>query len=130
MAEAQELTKENYLTDKQRKVISLVLAAPSISEGCRRADISREMFYRWRAVPAFQEEFKRQRDEGIEEALHTLKASLTEATGTLIALLKADGSMGEGTRLKASLAILECVFKARELEEIEERLAALERRQQ
>lgn len=128
MAELQELTKEN-LTGKQRKVIALVLAAPSITEGCRRASISREMFYRWRAVPAFQEEFKRQRDESIEEALHTLKASLAEATSTLIALLKADGSMGEGTRLKAALAVLDSVFKVRELEEIEARLTVLERRQ-
>lgn len=122
----QKLT-EKKLTGKQRKVIALVLAAPSISEGCRKAGISREMFYRWRAVPLFQEEWTRQQNEAIDGAIHTLKASLADAVTTLTALLKANGGMGEGTRLKASLAVLDSVFKVREIEEIEGRLSILEK---
>lgn len=122
----QNLT-EKKLTSKQRKAIPIILAAPSITEGCREAGISREAFYGWQRNPVFMEEWTRQQNEAIEGAIHTLKASLTDAVTTLTALLKADGSMGEGTRLKASLAILESVFKVKELEEFEKRLAILEK---
>lgn len=122
----QNLT-EKKLTSKQRKAIPIILSAPSISEGCRKAGVSREAFYGWQRNPVFREEWTRQQNEAIDGAIHTLKASLTDAVTTLTALLKADGSMGEGTRLKASLAILESVFKVKELEEIEVRLAILEK---
>lgn len=110
------------------KATPIILSAASIAEGCRKAGISREAFYGWQKNPVFMEEWTRQQNEAIEGAIHTLKASLTDAVTTLTALLKADGSMGEGTRLKASLAILESVFKVREMENIEARLDALEGR--
>lgn len=126
MTNTQNLT-DKKITGKQRTAISVILQAPSIVEGCRKAGISRETWYAWLKNPAVKEEWERQRGAAIDEALHTLKASLGDAVDTLTALLKAEGALGEGTRLKASLAILESVFKVREMEEIEARLSAIER---
>lgn len=122
----QNLT-EKKLTAKQNKAIPIILQASSISEGCLKAGISRDTFYVWWQVPAFKDEFIRQRTVAIDEALHSLKASLNEAVDTLKGLLYADGAKGEGTRLKASLAIVENVLKSIEIENLEGRIEELER---
>lgn len=118
---------EKKLTPKQIKAIPVILSASSISEGCLKAGISRDTFYVWWQIPAFKDEFTRQRTEAIDEALHILKASLTEAVSTLQGLLKAQGLPGEGTRLKAAIAIVESALRSIEIENLEVRISELER---
>ena len=115
------------LSAKQKKAIPIILQASSISGGCLKAGISRDTFYVWLQIPTFKDEFIRQRTVVIDEALHSLKASLNEAVDTLKGLLYADGAKGEGTRLKASIAIMENVLKAIELDDLEKRNEELER---
>jgi hypothetical protein len=118
---------ELKLSDKQRAALPLLLAAPSVAEGCRKAGISRDTFYVWYNTPAFHEEFKRQRAASVDEALGALKAALADAVETLRGLLRAKGRKGEPTRLRAAQTVIENVLKAVEMETLEERLAALER---
>lgn len=127
MTDLQNLTEKN-LTAKQKKAIPIIISASSISEGCKKVGISRDTFYTWMQTASFRDEFLRQRAVVTDEALHTLKASLAEAIETLKGLLKAEGARGEGTKLKASLAIIENVLKSIEIENIETRLADLEKR--
>lgn len=113
------------LTEKQKKAIPLILEAPSISEGCRKAGISRVCFYEWLKDPVFKAAFARQRQELVDLALHELKTSASEAVGVLRGLLKAEG---ESIRLRTAQAILENVLKSIELENIEKRVEELERK--
>lgn len=127
MTDTQNLTEKD-ITEKQRMAIPIILQGTSIADGCRKAGVSREAFYCWLRIPDFKSEFTRQRGAVIDEALHSLKASLGDAVDTLKRLLKAKGSKGEGTRLKASLAIIENTLKSVENEELTKRIEALERK--
>lgn len=115
---------EQNLTNKQLKAIPVVLGARSISEGVKKARISKTTFYQWLKNPIFKAEFSKQRFEVIDLALHELKASTGEAAMVLRGLLK---SKNESIQLRASLGILEHVGKFLEIEYIEPRLSALEK---
>lgn len=122
--EAMNKTIQN-LTKNQLKVIPLVLESKTITEGMKKARISKTTFYEWLKNPDFKAEFVRQRQEIIDLALHELKTSTSEAVKVLRELLKAEG---ESVRLRTAQAILDNVFKSIELENIEKRLEDLERR--
>lgn len=115
---------EQNLTGNQSKAISQILEAKSITEGVKKAGISKTTFYAWLKNPVFKAEFVRQRQGLVDLALHELKTSLSEAVTVLRELLKAEG---EGVRLRTAQAILENVLKSIELENIEQRLEVLER---
>lgn len=102
----------------------MILEAKSITEGVKKAGISKTTFYDWLKAPEFKSEFVRQRQELVDLALHELKTTTSEAVGVLRGLLKAEG---ESVRLRTAQAILENVLKSIELENIEKRLTELER---
>lgn len=113
------------LNKRQLRAVTLILQGKTLTEGCQKAGISRVTFYKWMTIPAFKEEFQRQRKEIVADALHTLKLSSTKAAEVLIALLE---SSREDMRFKTACAIHEHVNKFIELEDIENRLTAIERR--
>lgn len=112
------------LSERQIKSIALILQHPSIAEGCRVAEISRETFYNWMAtLPAYKAEFIKQRQALIDLALHELKVSASEAVAVLRELL---GAEDEGVRLRTAQSILGAVLKSIEIENIETRVSLLE----
>jgi hypothetical protein len=113
------------LSGKQLKAIPVILSSRNITEGCKKARISRDIFYDWIKNPIFKDEFERQRQEIIDSALHGLKVSASDAVEVLRALLKADQ---ECVRLKTATAILDHIEKFIELETIQKRLDDIERR--
>ena len=114
---------EQKLTEKQKKAVISILEAKSITEGVKKAGISRTTFYEWLKNPVFKAEFARQRNEIIELGLDELRAATGEAVRVLKGLL---GSKNEGIRFRASESILTHVAKFREIEEIEKRLSEIE----
>jgi len=116
---------EQSLTEKQLKAIPIILAAKSITEGIEKAKISRGTFYGWMKIPEFKAEFVRQRQEVVDLALHELKTSAGEAVSVLRKLLSA---RQEGVRLRTALGMLDHISKFIQLEELEQRITALERR--
>jgi hypothetical protein len=121
-------TKQNStLTARQGKTITAVLVAKSIAEGLKKAKVSRSSYYQWmRENAAFKDELERQRKELIDEGYHLLRISVLEAATTILELQRT--AQGEGVRLRAAESIIDRVYKLAELEDIEERLEALERR--
>ena len=117
------MNDNGMLTHRQRRVIPHLLAAPSTEEACRRARINKTTVYEWLKEESFREELKRQRDEMIERALDSLKASVAKATETLVKLLDSDK---ETIRARAAENLIEFAQKAIEVEELEKRIEALE----
>ena len=115
---------EHNLTKNQLKAIPLILEARTITNGAKKAGISKTTFYEWLKNPRFKAELISQRQEIIELALHELKASASEAVTALRDLLKAEG---ETVRLRTALGILEHIGKFMELEQLEGRIEELER---
>jgi hypothetical protein len=117
--------QNSTLSEKQRKAIPVILAARTITEGCKNARISRDSFYLWLKEPDFKAEFERQRKDTINLALHELRALAGDAVEVLRKLLKAKQ---EGVRLRTAMGILDHIAKFLELEAIERRLEDLEMR--
>ena len=101
------------LSGKQSQAIPAILAAKSITAGCRKAGINRDTFYSWLKTPAFKAEFERQRKEIIDLALHELRGLTGQAVEVLRRLLKAKS---EVVRLRTAMGIIESVLKAKEAE--------------
>ena len=116
-------SKVSSITVRQAKAIPIILQAQSVQAGCQQAGISKPVFYNWLKTPDFAEEYKRQRDVLIDEAMDLLKASLNKAVTTLTALLD---TKNESLKRAVSNDILNHIMKIREMQEIESRLAKLE----
>ena len=90
----------------------------------KTAGVSRPTAYRWLKQPAFQAELARQRDAAYSEALATVKTHAVQAVTELARML---GVKDERLRRQVCNDILAHALKVRELEDLERRLAALEK---
>jgi transposase len=113
------------LTEKQLRVIPYLLSSPSIEDGCKRARVGKTTVYEWLKEGNFRQELKRRRDEMIGRALDSLKANIAKATETLVKHLDSDK---EAISIRAAESIIEFAKQAREHEELEARIASLERK--
>lgn len=113
------------LTARQLKAIPLILASATYTEGMEKAKISRKTLYEWLKQPEFKEELERQRDEIAAAAFRVLENGLSKAITALIGLLDIQDS-----RLKRLVCndIIEHFLRRKEIEDLEKRLAAIERR--
>ena len=125
MTETNDKNRQN-LTDRKLRIIPIILAAKTITEGVKNARISRDTFYEYLKDPVFKTEFIRQRKEIVDLALHELKTATGEAVAVLRKLL---GARHEGVRLRTALGLLDHISKFIQLEELEQRITELERRQ-
>ena len=113
------------LTPRQIRVIPYLLGAPSIEEGCKRARVSKVTVYAWLKEKSFRAELKHRRDEMIGRALDSLKANIVKASETLV---KHMDSEKEAISIRAAESILEFAQQAREHDELEARIASLEKK--
>ena len=111
------------LSARQLRAIALLIAAPSIEEGCKQARVSKAAVYGWLKDETFRCELKRQRYAVIEQALDCLKANLTRATETLVKHLDSDQ---QNISIRAAERIIEFTQRALERETLEKRIEALE----
>ena len=116
--------KGQNLTERQLKAIPHLVASSSYEKGCRKARISRNTFYEWLKDPVFKAELKRQRDTVIEEALETLKSSMTNAVKVLLELL--DETKNEYLKRNVAKDIIGYVIKAKEIEDLDKRITEIE----
>lgn len=118
------MKRERNLSNKQLMAITHIIGSTSIKEASKKADVSRSTIYKWLKNEDFKNELKRQRDVVINEALDTLKSSVTKAVKELIELIDADR---EEVRRLACKDIIEYTLKSIEVESIEQRLDKVER---
>jgi hypothetical protein len=111
------------LSDRQIKSISCILNAKSIEEGCKQARVPKSTFYDWLQDPSFKDELTRQRNDVVQEGLHNLKTSLRKAVAVLIDCLD---SNDESVKRRAANDLLTHCLRLKEIEEVEDRLQALE----
>ncbi|NIP28938.1 MAG: hypothetical protein GWN55_04405 [Phycisphaerae bacterium] len=107
------------------KAIPFIITSPTYTEGMKKAKVNRRTFYKWLKEPIFKEELDRQRNEVATEAFGVLSQNLTKAVETLVALLD-----NRDDRLKRLTAkdIIDFMIRHKEIEDLDERLAAIEQR--
>ena len=115
---------DDVLTPRQRKAITALCAAKSITSAAKDAGVSESQLHRWLR----QEDFRRELDTAQAQLIDGLSRQLaTLAGGAMVAL--ADGlQRSEPTmvRLKAADSILKHLLSIRELATLEARLTELE----
>src|SRR5215831_16080431 len=112
------------LTSRQLRVIPYLLASPSIEEGCKRARVGKATVYGWLKQESFREELYRRRKEVVDLAFETLKANVNKATEKLVEHLDSEK---ETISIRAAESIIEFAQRAIEVEELEQRIGALEK---
>lgn len=118
---------QDGLTRAQLRAIPALAAARSIEEACGRLGITSTTYRRWMAVPAFAKAMREAQNELCASALRQVQHTAGEAAETLRELLTSES---EQIRLQAARAVLDLGFKARSTIELEERIRALEERQE
>lgn len=127
MADLPEALPEDLfteLTDRQRRVVPVVLAAPTISAGLDAAEVSKSTWYRWRRDPTFRDVLVHLHNESIRESLSDLSGGCRYAVRGLLGLMT---SANEHIKLQACRDVVNLTLKAHELLSLDDRLERLER---
>jgi hypothetical protein len=111
---------------KQEEAILALLAQRSIDEAARVAKISSRTLYRWLNEPEFYRAFRKARRTVFSQTVARLQQAAPAAATTLLKTLVEAGAP-HSVRVRAAECILNHAMKPIELEDIEARLAELER---
>ena len=112
------------LTFRHQQLIGALVVAPDIQSACKAVGVGRTTAHRWLNDPTFRAELARQRDAVLVEALDSVKTHAAQAMTELAGLLK---SKDDRLRRLICNDLLGHAIRVRELEDIERRLAALEK---
>jgi hypothetical protein len=113
-------------TRKQEEAIAALLSSRSIEEAAKNIGISANTLLRWLGIPEFRVLYLDAR----RQAVHQAVARLQQATGVAsLAILKlmTDPNVPAAVRLRAADSVFEHALKGIELEDLDQRLTALER---
>lgn len=116
-------TGPTVLTDRQLGSLPYLVAAPSISEGARRAEVGLRTLYRWMNDDDFQSELERQRSEAAELAYVELRGLMLKAVHVLGEAMEDESPQ---VRLRAAQTALGVGLRATELKDIQKRLDLLD----
>jgi len=112
------------LSAKQEKAIALIISGEENLETIKQLRISETTFYRWCNSEVFQYRLQQETKKLKNAALGKMQRLVDKSVNRLEVLLD---SGDEKIVLRASQIIIDNVLKIRDLEELEERLARLER---
>ena len=112
------------LTPKQEKAITALLAQPTI-EAAASLGINPATVHRWLQDPTFAEAYRSARRDAVGQAVTRLQQVSGGAVAVLVQVM-ADKRAPASTRVTAAKTVLEFSFRAVELEDLAERIAALE----
>jgi len=113
------------LTEKQRRALAALLAAPTAKEAAKLAGVGERTLKRWRTLPAFQWAYREAQSELLESAVCQSRQHLTSALSAL-ADITADANAPPAARVSAARASVELALKLGEQNDVLERLSELE----
>jgi len=104
-----------------------LLSEPNLEAAAKAAGVSPVTFWRWFKLPAFARAYREARREAVGRAIALLQQASGEAVGVLRQVMN-DADVLPAARVTAARSVLEFSLKAVELEDLEARLADVERR--
>ena len=114
---------ENF-TSRQLRAIAAILDTDSMDAAAQRAHVGRTTLYAWLRNPVFRDELKRRQGEVFDVALGRLKSLAGNAIKGLGELLEAKS---ESVKRSACRDILDAALKVKDLHDMDERLATIEK---
>ena len=113
------------LTPKQEKAIIALLSQPTIEAAAAALGVNPVSIHRWLQDPAFADAYRSARRDAVQQAVTRLQQVSGGAVAVLVQVM-ADKANPVATRVNAAKTVLEFSFRAVELEDLAERIAALE----
>jgi hypothetical protein len=114
------------LEPKKEAAIIALLSSRNIGEAAQVAGVDSRTIYRWLKEPAFDAEYRTARRTAYGQALARLH-QITSAAVSTIAKIMVDQGTPASVRLRAADSVLAHVAKGIELQDVEARVAELER---
>ena len=111
---------------KQEEAIAALLTQRNVEEAAREAGIGTRTLLRWMQIPDFQKAYREARRAAFGQAIARLQQGTSAAATTLLKTM-IDPATPASVKVRAAEAIFNHAAKAIEIEDIEARVAELER---
>jgi len=111
---------------KKELAIAALLTHRSVEDAARAVDLNHNTLLNWLKIPTFVKEYRAARREVVNQSVARLQQA-TGAAGTVMLKLMMDPNVPAAVRLRAAECVFDRAFKGVELEDLEERVAELER---
>src|SRR6266849_5440263 len=114
---------------KKEEGIAALLTQRNVEEAARVAGIGTKTLLRWLKIPEFQTAYRQARREAFGQAVARLQQGTSAAATTLLKMML-DPKTPASVRVRAAECVMNQATKAIEIEDIEARVAALEKEAQ
>jgi transposase-like protein len=112
---------------KKEEAIAALLSQRNVEEAARVVGIATKTLLRWMKLPEFKEEYRIARAEVISQATARLQQATGPAISTLLKIMVNPDSPTP-SRVRAAQCVLERAQKGYEADDLEARIAQLEKR--
>jgi hypothetical protein len=116
----------SILGRKQEEAIAALLTKRNVEEAAQAAGISPRTLMRWLKIPEFQKAYREARRQAFGQSIARLQQATSAAAATLMKIM-VDPTAPASVRVRAADSIFNHSAKAIEIEDIEVRVAELER---
>ena len=114
------------MEQKQDRAISALLQAETIREAAKEAGLAEATLHRYLKDEGFREAYREAKREIVNHAICFLQRSTGKAVKALVGIIEDMGAPATA-RVTAAKTILEMALKGVELEDLEKRIAQLEK---
>jgi hypothetical protein len=111
---------------KQEEAIAALLSQRNVEEAAKATGVSPKTLLRWLQVPEFQIAYRDARRAAFGQSIARLQQASSAAVSTLLKVM-VDPNAPASSRVRAADSVLDHTLKAIEVEDIEVRVAAIER---
>jgi hypothetical protein len=118
--------RKSMLGRKQEETIAALLTQRNLDEAAKAAGISMRTLMRWLKLPEFQAAYREARRTAYSQAVAKLQQGATAAATTLLKVM-VDQSTPASVKVRAAECVMNHSSKAIEIEDVEFRVAELER---
>jgi hypothetical protein len=114
------------LGSKKEAAIASLLTHRNVDEAAQAAGVGATTLWRWLRLPEFQVEYRKARRDAFSQSVARLQQGTSAAATTLLKTM-IDPGTSASVKVRAAEAIFHHAAKAIEIEDIEARVAELER---
>jgi transposase-like protein len=111
---------------KKEEAIAALLSQRNIEEAARAINVAPNTLLHWMKLPEFQTAYREARRAAFGQSIARLQQASSAAVSTLLKIM-VDTNSPASTRVRAADSVLDHSAKSIELEDIEARVAELER---
>lgn len=111
---------------KKEEAIVALLSYRTVEDAARSCNKRARTLYRWLAEPEFRAAYQNARRAAFSQSIGRLQQASSAAVSTLMKVM-VDSAAPASAKVRAAAAVLDHAAKGIELEDLEQRLATLER---